>query len=320
MSSNRFVAKLSAVIHWVRNDLLQEDSFYPRLMRAYILPASACLLLGIALDLAIDATWFQWWLVLSVVLGVWFVCKCVPALKNISSKERTNKTHFKWFPRPVLKRQLVQGADGKLLLEVRTEIRRREGLRVKVTPSQASISVIDNGFVDSELLQRSSFIPIAGEKEIYHFRRLDWFSHGPRQLLVLILGLPTTYAAFAYAGNAPGFTVALTAAFVYWWIWMRWAYTYFVLTDARVQRIFKPPLHLPGTVESSLLSRLVGARSDDPHWYTNLFGYGTVYSETAASEVDKWIKDGVQYVRQHHEVRDMMEMLQLHLNSSANRE
>ncbi len=211
-----------------------------------------------------------------------------------------------------LSRDVLTMDDGTQVLEVHTEIKRREGLTTRRILSTARVTIIDNGFVEVDLLRRSNFAPIVGENEIHHFRRLDWISHGPLQLLVAIIGVSATFGATLYLGTWATMVVALLSAVIYWWVWMKWAYTYLILTDVRVQRIFDPPGLLAGTVDSSLLIKLVGAISKDPHWYTNLFRCGTLFSETAGQSVDAWIREGVEYVRDHHKVRDMMETLQLH--------
>jgi hypothetical protein len=188
---------------------------------------------------------------------------------------------------------------------------------MRTTTNDVESIIIDNGFVDEGLLLKSNFVPIDGEEEIYHFRRLDWFSHGPLQLLILTIGVVATILANQYLDVRAVLACAFLTVITYWWVWMKWAYKYLVMTNARMQLIFDPPFSMPGSVDSSPIDRLVGMRSVDPSWFTNLFNYGSLFSETAATDIDKWIKDGVKFVRDHRQVRDMIEMLQIRTSKSS---
>jgi hypothetical protein len=325
MNAHEVSDMFGAAINWLRNDYLYGETRFNVALRRYISPGILIFIFSLTLTTLLDWSWLKWWYVFALLACAWiwvsrrFFKKSQNELKTNPSPHEPDEVSptvvmkkRRWRTPLVNSREVVVLPDGTNEFVVHSELRHREGWSRTVVSKDTRVQIIDNGFVDIRLLERTKrFEPIAGESEIHHFRRLDWISHGPHQLVVAVGGLAAAYWASALYGGVVTLAILAVTAGIYWWLWMKWAYEVLVITDVRMQLIFDPPLNLPGSAPSSPLARLQGINGNDQSWFANFCKCGIVSSGTAASVADKWIENGVKYVRDQHRVSNMLQELQL---------
>jgi hypothetical protein len=170
--------------------------------------------------------------------------------------------------------------------------------------STTNLEIKVDSLVHAHLLTRGAFEPTDSETKILCFTRLHWWSHMPQQISVAVLyvlGLIGIYflpkTEFLTTNTLLGIAGAWTLfnAIFGLVIWLRWAFTYLVFTDKRILRIYRPPAPLPSHTDQAPYARLQGI-SDSQTTLGRMFGFGSIYSETAANTTDKWVQDGIDHV------------------------
>lgn len=225
-------------------------------------------------------------------------------------------------------REVVTNEDGTkdLILRHWESHRPRRFRKKQWTVVEDKYRLADSPMVDTWLAENISFRPVQGESEIHCLTRLHWWSHGPKQIGIAALGLLLTLAIWIVPSwanldistsyKALAFLLVVVAtAITYYVVWMQWAYTYLIVTDQRITQIYKPPFKLPGEKPPILLRNIQTSNAEDASWFGNIVGYGKVVGDTAAQEGDDWLNQGINYVRKHEEVVDLITRLTLQLVS-----
>jgi hypothetical protein len=227
---------------------------------------------------------------------------------------------FKRLRRP--KRKVIKFKDEKYLIISRSEITERGmfGVKLDWNNKVSDLRLLKNGLVDHLHARKVPIAPLDDEDEIRCLMRHNWWSHGPKQLLILLywlLGICVIVLALSSVdrnwGAAPITTGAITVTGILWtvfWatryypVWMQWAYDWIIVTDKRLILTYDPPFKLPGKNKTVMLASIITVDTEDPNWFQNLIGCGKVQVRTADN--DQELDELLEYVNRHHEVRELL--------------
>lgn len=234
-----------------------------------------------------------------------------------------------WYDRlpRIKKREITINESGQKILLINKIQTRRVGKLRKRKQYSIETSVVqleDSPFVQPELALRLEFEPVYGEDSIHVLARRSWWERGPSQmglvaLWLLVAGVlvytaTTTLRIPAGIVLAIFFLVSVAIGIVYFIIWMKWAYKYFVVTNRRIGLIYCPPFSLVGTRPLSPITNITVNEANDQSWFANLLGrinpsysYGKLNYDTPA-QADEWMSE-ITFIRGHKAINELVSSL-----------
>ncbi len=245
-----------------------------------------------------------------------------PALseKNAFEAMLPSPSSFKYLPRP--RRKVINFEGKKYLIISRSEITERGmfGVKLDWNNKVSDLHLLKNGLVDHLHARKVPIIPLDDEDEIRYLARHNWWSHGPKQLLILLYWLMgTCVIAWAFMSVDRNWDAAPVTSLVifiagsawtafwttrYYPVWMEWAYDWIIITDKRLILSYNPPFKLPGNNKTVMLASIITVDTEDPSLFQNLIGCGKVQVRTADN--DQEIDELLEYVNNHHQVRELL--------------
>ena len=179
-----------------------------------------------------------------------------------------------------------------------------------------TLSLDLTSLVDLRYAAKTGFVPSESETEIKYLQRLHWLSHVPQEigvLLIWLLGIAAGSWALSITELAAwqGWLIigmllwSAAWAFAAWLEWFHWNYTHLICTDQRLIRIYLPPWKLPPKIEASALNKLQDITTHSS-WVANFFDCGTIKTETASSQQDQWLRDGIHYIPSYQRLHALL--------------
>lgn len=212
--------------------------------------------------------------------------------------------------------------EGRVFLCVTTVTHKKESLFKKRVPTyvKSEYELMSSELVDVGLAEKVSVALLTSESKVHCLTRLHWWSRGPQQIMIGLLALiavvtwmliqwKTSISAGSLVVNSTTALWLTGCAIAYWVVWMMWAYLYLIITDKRVMLVYNPPFGLAGNIQKVFLSDLRGSHAKDQSWWHNQIGCGMVKGETAAAEIDAWIRKGIKNVKKHQKVSGLLDEL-----------
>ena len=180
---------------------------------------------------------------------------------------------------------------------------------------------LDNSrYVNTKLATRIPIVLTNDEEKIYCLTRLHWWSHGPAQIGVTAATLAMIAIVASVGLNNGDVSVNLgTLIFIlliaigggvwYFIVWMQWGYRYLVITNLKIRLLYRPPFNLPSRTPQTDLVSLEGGISPSSSWWGNMWGYGSIKTETIASVVDNWLLKEVSFVPFYEQLAGLLSQL-----------
>lgn len=222
---------------------------------------------------------------------------------------------FKYLGSP--KRKVIKHGDQKHLIISRSEITERGafGRKTDWNNKVHDLHLLKNGLVDHRHAKKAPFNPLDDEDEIRCLMRHNWWSHGPQQLMIIffwLIGLVTIFLAhISIDQNWRVVTLAIIGIWTCFWAavryyptWMEWAYDWIIVTDKRLILIYEPPFKIPGSHKTVLLSSIITVDTNEPNWFQNIIGCGSLEVRTADNDQD--LDELLVYVNHHKQVRELL--------------
>jgi hypothetical protein len=177
---------------------------------------------------------------------------------------------------------------------------------------------LDNSpHVDIRLATKIPILPTDAEAKIYCLERLHWWSHGPAQIgiiVAILAALALVVPSILLSGDTvaawiPALVLTIVGGVWYFFVWIKWAYTYLIFTNRKVRLPYRPPFNLPSETPSTDLTKLTGGTQPKAGWWGRTVGYGTIRTETVADVVDRWLLDKVRYIKRYEEKAQLLDQL-----------
>jgi hypothetical protein len=175
----------------------------------------------------------------------------------------------------------------------------------------------DSPDVNIRLATKIPILPTDGETKIYHLQRLHWLSYGPAQLgiatgTMLVMWLLSAESLQSGGANLPIGPLLLIGAsggVWYYLVWVHWAFKYLIFTNLKIRLPYRPPFKLPRSTPSTDLVELKGGTDPSSGVIGNIFGYGSIRTETIANVVDQWLLKSVRFVKNYERVALLLDQL-----------
>ncbi|MET0979882.1 MAG: hypothetical protein ABWX90_01345 [Candidatus Saccharimonadales bacterium] len=180
---------------------------------------------------------------------------------------------------------------------------------------------LDNSrYVNTKLATRIPIIPTNDEEKIYCLTRLHWWSHGPAQIGVtaatLVMIAIVTSVGLTSADDNVNFgtlifilLIAIAGGVWYFIVWMQWGYKYLVFTNRKIRLLYRPPFNLRSSTPHTDLVSLEGGINPSSSWWGNMWGYGSIKTETIATVVDSWLLKEVSFVPYYEQLAGLLSQL-----------
>lgn len=221
-------------------------------------------------------------------------------------------------PRKSHSREIAHEGGRTYLVVTSTDVVKHGHRKREWIEKTQRLQVERSSIVNLRLLGRTNTVFLDSETEIHCFDRQHWWSHGPGQIAVAlstILVMVATIYGMDSAHANPRLTALVTLAVLligttlYGIVWMKWAYTYMVLTNQRLSKHYEPPWIIPGNTRSAPLVKFIDTNVDETA-IGAVLGYGKFTSETTATDTDLWIRKGIDHVRKHKVLEQVFKQLQ----------
>ena len=221
---------------------------------------------------------------------------------------------FKYLGSP--KRKVIKHGDQKHLVILRSEITERGafGRKTDWNNKVHDLRLLKNGLVDHRHARKVPFIPLDDEDEIRCLMRHNWWSHGPKQVVLLaiwLVGVGALSISLVFADVAWGTAIVIIeVAWTVFWatryypVWMRWAHDWIIVTDKRLILIYDPPFKIVGDQKTVMLSSIITVDAQDSSWFQNMIGCGSMQVRTA--DKDQNLDALLVYINEHKRVSELL--------------
>lgn len=223
-------------------------------------------------------------------------------------------TSFKYLGSP--KRRVVTQGDQKYLVILRSEVTERGtfGRKIDWNNKVHHLRLLKNGLVDHRHAKKVPLIPLDDEDEIRCLMRHNWWSHGPKQVILLVIWLTgISLLSLPLIFTQTDWWLAIVVIEMVWtifWatryypVWMQWAHDWIIVTDKRLILIYNPPFKIVGDQKTVLLSSIITVDAQDSSWFQNVIGCGSMQVRTA--DKDQNLDALLVYINEHRRVSELL--------------
>lgn len=290
--------QLPGSLNWLKSSFWQDDDARSMSSRKaifkFIIAVAAIVVITTIAARLLPLNWIAWFI---ISIGAWYGAQFLRSQRDDLDgiTKPAKQRHFKG-----IRREIIVNSSGTRSVRLSTWEKNKNGAfkQASYTLVIHNVTFDESMYIDERCVLRGMPMPILGEDRILYFQRLQWLSHGPRQMIVAALTILLTVGITKVTNILGGLGILVVGAFCYWCVRMPWSYKWLIITNQRVLLLYQPPLGLPGYAKPALFQKITSCNQIDRYLFKWL-KCGTINGETAATVTDDWFREGVKWVKYH---------------------